>query len=76
MPYKAIAQSRARKGFSRATIVGNIADDVSRYEYTDEDGYRHWFRFTNGVPINKSHPDVLVNYLEYVEISPNGRAYA
>ena len=25
MPYKAIAQSRERKGFSRATIVGNIA---------------------------------------------------
>ena len=50
-------------------------DDVSRYEYTDEDGYRHWFRFTNGVPINKSHPDVLVNYLEYVEISPNGKKH-
>jgi hypothetical protein len=48
---------------------------VNRYEYVDEKGYRHWFRYVNGVPINKSHKDVLVNYLEYVEISPKGEKY-
>ncbi|AMO55587.1 transposase [Endozoicomonas montiporae] len=49
--------------------------EVNRYEYVDEDGYRHWFRYVNNVPINKSHKDVLVNYLEYVEISPKGEKY-
>ena len=51
------------------------ADKVCRYQYTDEKGYLHWFRFVNGVPINKSHKDVLVNYLEYVEIDPKGNKY-
>ena len=48
------------------------ADQVVRYQYTDEKGYRHWFRFVNDVPINKSHKETLVNYLEYVEIDPKG----
>ena len=48
------------------------ADKVVRYQYTDEKGYRHWFRFVNDVPINKSHKETLVNYLEYVEIDPKG----
>ena len=42
MPYKAIAQSRERKGFSRATIVGNIAQgdcfDAARLL----NGYQMW----------------------------------
>ncbi|WP_422445563.1 hypothetical protein [Endozoicomonas sp. ALB091] len=48
------------------------ADQVVRYQYTDEEGYRHWFRFVNDVPVNKSHKETLVNYLEYVEIDPKG----
>jgi hypothetical protein len=30
---------------------------------------RHNFFFVNGVPLNKSNPDVVVNFLEYWEIS-------
>ena len=30
----------------------------------------HHFRFHNGVPLNESHPDCLVNVLEYWEIHP------
>lgn len=37
------------------------AGKVSRYQYTDEKGCLHWFRFVNGVPINKSHKETLVN---------------
>ena len=48
------------------------AGQVVRYQYTDEKGYRHWFRFMNDVPINKSHKETLVNYLEYIEIDPKG----
>ena len=48
------------------------AGQVVRYQYTDEKGYRHWFRFVNDVSINKSHKETLVNYLEYIEIDPRG----
>ena len=29
----------------------------------------------NGAPINKSHKETLVNYLEYVEVDPKGNKY-
>src|ERR1700677_1198936 len=31
----------------------------------------HHFRFCNGVPLNESNPDVLVNVLEYWEVHPD-----
>ncbi len=49
---------------------------VKRHQYTDEKGGSHWFRFINQVPLNKSHPDVLINYLEYVETSPKGKKFS
>jgi len=33
-------------------------------------GVLHHFRFLHGVPLNESHPDYLVNVLEYWEIHP------
>jgi hypothetical protein len=33
----------------------------------------HHFRFHNGVPLNESNPDELVNVLEYWEIHPDGK---
>ena len=35
-------------------------------------GVVHHFRFGNGVPLNESNPDELVNVLEYWEIHPDG----
>ena len=35
-------------------------------------GVVHHFRFCNGVPLNESNPDELVNVLEYWEIHPDG----
>src|SRR6202043_3177366 len=35
-------------------------------------GVLHHFRFHNGVPLNESNPDALVNVLEYWEIHPDG----
>lgn len=32
----------------------------------------HFFRFTNGVPLNESNQDIQVNVLEYWEASPTG----
>jgi hypothetical protein len=70
-----VAKDTSHVSLYEAVDELDIAGKVSRYEFTDEDGYRHWFRFVNGVPINKSHQEVLVNYLEYVEISPKGKKY-
>ncbi len=36
-------------------------------------GVLHHFRFHNGVPLNESHLDELVNVLEYWEIHPDGK---
>ena len=46
---------------------------VLRFEETDEKGHRHWFRYTNGVPLNKTHCDQKVNFLEYIEYDNQGR---
>ena len=44
------------------------------WEYVEEaTGVRHRFRFLNDVPLNESNQDLLVNFLEYWEIHPNGR---
>lgn len=36
-------------------------------------GVKHQFRFINQVPLNKSNPDLLVNFVEYWEIRKNGK---
>jgi len=47
---------------------------VSHFEFIDEEtGICHRFRFLNDVPLNASNSDLLVNFLEYWEIRPNGR---
>jgi hypothetical protein len=32
----------------------------------------HYFRFINDLPLNKSHPDLRVNLLEYWQVTPKG----
>lgn len=46
--------------------------EVRRFTYTDKKDHRHWFLFVNGVPLNKSHPDLLVNFLDYMEFDAEG----
>ena len=70
-----VAKDSDHAALVEAVDALDAKNKVSRYEYVDEDGYRHWFRYVNGVPVNKSHKDVLVNYLEYVGISPKGEKY-
>ena len=41
--------------------------------FEDERGFRHEFRFLEGVGLNRSHPDLKVNAVEYWEIRPNGK---
>ena len=37
------------------------------------DGSCHGYRFTNGLSLNDSHPDLMVNYLEYWEVDKRGK---
>jgi hypothetical protein len=46
---------------------------VAIWEHVEKCGARHRFRFLNEVPLNESNQDLLVNFLEYWEIHPNGR---
>ena len=46
---------------------------MERWETQDEDGVEHVFRWSNGAPLNDSHPDLEVNFLEYWERRPNGK---
>ena len=46
---------------------------VKRVEHTDEQGVQHAFRYFNDVPLNDTHFELEVNFLEYWETRPNGR---
>jgi len=52
-------------------------DEASRTQLLAEvetaTGVLHHFRVHNGEPLNASHPDCLVNVLEYWEVHPNGK---
>lgn len=39
----------------------------------EEPGVTHTFRFVNGLALNKSHPDLLVNALEYWQVNAKGK---
>jgi hypothetical protein len=41
------------------------AGTCEEFEYTNPRGVIHGFRFANDLPLNKSHPHVWVNFLEY-----------
>ncbi len=47
---------------------------VGHHQITDaKSGVTHRFRFQNNVPLNESHQDLKVNFLEYWEERKNGR---
>lgn len=53
--------------------VAQAKADGRSTEYTmREKGITHRFHFVNQAPLNDSHPDLLVNFLEYWEITDEG----
>jgi len=40
---------------------------------TDDEGIQHRFRYLNHAPLNDTHFDLEVNFLEYWEIKPSGK---
>ena len=46
---------------------------VKYVEHTDEHGVHHRFRYLNAAPLNDTHFELEVNFLEYWETRPNGK---
>ena len=42
--------------------------ECQEWEYTDAQGVEHGYRWVNDLPLNQSHPELRVNFLEYWEI--------
>ena len=51
----------------------NTSAHTGTYEMTDEQGVLHRFRYLNQAPLNDTHFDLEVNFLEYWELKPNGK---
>lgn len=49
------------------------SEEAQYYEFKDEKGFIHQFRYINGVALNKTHPEVKVNFFEYMQTDPKGK---
>jgi hypothetical protein len=50
-----------------------IAGKTDEFETKDAKGVLRGYRFVNDVPLNNTHPDIRVNFLEYWEINDKGK---
>lgn len=48
-------------------------NEVDTWQYTDTKGTLHCFYFANDLPLNESHPELLINVLHYIEIKENNK---
>jgi len=46
-----------------------------RFETVGEDGTKRIYNYINNIPLNASHPDLLVNFLEYWEFKDEKQVY-
>ena len=53
--------------------LANVSEETENYEILDDKGFLHQFRYLNDVALNKSNPDVRVNFLEYMQTDPKGK---
>ena len=58
------------------TVLSGLSDgQTTEFERTDDNGVIHGYRFRNNVPLNSSHQDLKVNFIDYWEIQPNGKTF-
>ena len=50
-----------------------IKEKTDEFEELGEDGILRGYRFINQIPLNKTHKELLVNYLEYWEVDKKGK---
>ena len=46
---------------------------TNEFKQIDENGILRKYHFVNDVPLNKTYPDIRVNYLDYQEVDENGK---
>ena len=64
----------ARPGDHKFLFDSVESSKETRYhEILDEKGFLHQFRYLNKVALNKSNPDVFVNFLEYMQTDSKGK---
>jgi hypothetical protein len=64
----------AKSGDHQFLFEAVEASEKTRYyEFRDESGFLHQFRYLNDIALNKSNPDVRVNFLEYMQTDPKGK---
>ena len=51
-----------------AVQQGWVEGITEEWEFVDDQGVEHGYRWTNGLALNQSHPDLKVNVLEYWQI--------
>lgn len=51
----------------------DASEKTKDYEILDDKGVLHQFRYINDVALNKSNPDVRINFLEYMQTDPKGK---
>jgi hypothetical protein len=49
------------------------SEETSYHEILDDEGFFHQFRYLNNTVLNKSNPDVFVNFFEYMQTDPKGK---
>jgi len=49
------------------------SEETVYHEFIDDKGFFHQFRYLNNTPLNKSNPEVIVNFLEYMQTTPEGK---
>ncbi len=49
------------------------SSETTMLETVDSDGMQYQYRYLNQLPLNKSHSDLMVNFLECWETDPNGK---
>jgi hypothetical protein len=47
--------------------------EMAEYSCEDRHGTKHEFRFRNEVPLNEENPEILVNFLDYIETDKKGK---
>ena len=67
------AKPAGNKALFNAVQQRLSANACTEWEIDNEDGTSCGYRYVNQVPLNDSHPDLLVNYLEYWEINARGK---
>jgi hypothetical protein len=62
----------AKEGDHKALFKWVNEHGGTTYEHKTEDGVTHEYRYINNAPLNKSHDDFKVNFMEYWETNKKG----